>query len=206
MEYAVATIKAGHDLIGAVKNAALFACTDDTLPAIAGVDLSWDNGALEVVATDRYMLSRERVESAEVTSDDAGHLFIPRAQVRQLASVKMDASAPLVIDVRDGGATITLPCGSTMVVTAPYEGADFFNWRRLWDQLEADLAEQGAGGQVGAVSAWNPQYLARFAKIRDGRGKPPNVKFTRVGGKFRDLIECGPVRVLAMEVRVAGSS
>jgi len=84
-----ATVKAGHDLIGAVKNAALFARTDDTLPAIYGVDLSWDSDGVEVVATDRYMLSREHVESAEVTADGPGHLFIPREQVKQLTSVKI---------------------------------------------------------------------------------------------------------------------
>jgi len=117
----------------------------------------------------------------------------------------MDASAPLVIDVRDSGsATITLPCGSTVQVSSVYN--DFVPWRRLWDKLESDLAGQGADGQVGAVSAWNPRLLARIAKIRDGKNLPVNVKFTRVGGKFRDLIECGPVRVLAMEVKLAESS
>ena len=192
------TIKTGHDFIGALRNVAIFAGTDDTLPALFGVQLEWtQDGTVELVATDRYMLARQTVESAEVTADGPGHVFIPAQQVKQLATVKMDASAPMLIEIGDGGAVFSPPCGIT-VTTGPTSDYTFPAWRKLWpENVDRD-------GQVGAVSAWNPVYLARFAKVRDGRKVPPNVTFTRIAGKRMSVAVCGPVSVMAMEVRVAG--
>ena len=88
------TIKTGHDFIEALRNVNIFAGTDDTLPVLCGVQMEWDADAtVELVATDRYMLARQTVESAEVTADGPGHVFIPAQQVKQLSTVKMDPRA-----------------------------------------------------------------------------------------------------------------
>jgi len=201
------TIKAGHDFIEALRNVAIFASTDDTLPALCGVQMDWTtDGVVELVATDRYMLARQTVESAEVTADGPGHVFIPAAQVKQLSAVKMDAHTPILITVEDGGvATFAPPCG-IRVTTGPTSDYSFPDWRKLWDRMAENLGQ----GEVNAVSAWNPKLLARFAKVRDGGKLPPHVKFTRCGftrcGTGKDLAECGPVRVMAMQIRVAETS
>ena len=90
------TVKTGHDFIEALRNVNIFAGTDDTLPALCGVQMEWDaDGTVELVATDRYMLARQTVESAEVTAGGPGRVFIPAQQVKQLSTVKMDAPAPM---------------------------------------------------------------------------------------------------------------
>jgi DNA polymerase III beta subunit, central domain len=199
------TIKiSGTDFIGALRNVALFSCTDDTLPTLTGVTLDYSADGVTLAATDRYMLARQDV-AAEVTTDEPGIIVLDKATVKQLAGVKPGQyDAPTLITVADDGAfTIALPAGLTLNCTVDPSFPKSFPWRAMWDKFTAGLNGQSDDGATApAMVRWNAKLLARFAKIK-GAEREPIMTVTNHGSETHALITCGDVSVISMSIRIA---
>lgn len=200
------TIKiAASTLIPAIKNVNLFACTDVTLPAICGVCIDYAPGKVTVYATDRYTLASQEVECD--FDGTPGRIFLDAATVKMLASVKPGAyEAPTVILIREDDFTIERPDGFT--ITRPIMDTKGGSFPRL-DALIKSMADKMAGqddkeATTSARMAFDPNFLARFAKIRPLAKREP-VIFTHPegianGGASRAT--CGPVTVFICAIRI----
>ena len=202
------------DFTTALKNVALFADTDTTLPALCGVLLEMDaGGVLTFVATDRYVLAKQTLEPADDTHAGSGEVFIPAATVKALAAVKAPKyGRPLItVSVADGGAlTVALP-DATVVTYPAAEYSSFPKWRPIQDGFEACPA-----GDTPALVAYNPAFLGKFAKVKPGSAVSNPLKLTqgtqphgRSQAAERGVVpqptisraRCGPVTAYIMHVR-----
>lgn len=159
-----------------LTNGALFAApAKDYLPALEVVRFAWDGEKLLAVATNRYVLSMERVEyhgEGNTEGSDEFSIGVPDAKrVVSLLKALRSPGFPVAVkyDGESGKATFMIN-GDTMIVTT--EHGDFPDWRKLVTVPES--AEAVDSIMLGA------QWLALFAKVKADKGAP--VQFTFNGG------------------------
>lgn len=188
------------DLVRILTNAGLATDTTRTIPVLGAVRLELGAGTILAVGTDRYRLHTDTAKTNGAT-DEAGAL-LDRA----------DAAAVCKLVKGAGEVTVTISAGSFAVrtanSTATYATVDgeFPRWRSL-------MPEHNHDDGPSAPFAYNPQYLADFAKVvqrADYRGravKPSVMRIQQVSPSKPARITIGETFVaLLMPVRLPDES
>ena len=153
------------DLRNILTNAAIFASTNDSLPVLNTVRLTWEPGTATVVAeaTDRYLAARAH---APVTTDTDAEPFtavIPTSAVKMLVTGlrPFKIGAVTLTTARAGaGLTVTFPDGSGQTVAL--EQGDYPNTRKLFP------AVFNAATRTRPV-AWGADKIGKITKVKNVR-------------------------------------
>lgn len=193
----------GADMLRMIKNATVFACKDDTLPSICALHVELDGDTVTVTATDRYVLSQETAAAAEGSADGAGSFLLSTDDAKAMLRVKgWDSIMPVTVtyDAGSGKVTFDLAGGAAGTQVYPTVAGEFPRVRHLLEIKPAD--------EVPAVIGFNPEYLAKFGKVRVAEWRPRSYNATpmvmtmtaphrpvmvKIGESFRGMIM--PVRV-----------
>lgn len=184
-----------NELLAATSSILVFASTDDYIPSICNVSFHVRPGCLYLSATDRYCLGQLRVRfETRVRAD----FIVPRGEITRMARyfrpVKK-AKTTLKFEIGD---TLTIEESGT-IPGLPGVRASF----KLYDGTLPNTDKLLGAVELAAdpyVAGYNPQYMARFAKVQKrftdtvrvtptGFNKPT---YVTIGDYFRGLIM--PVR------------
>jgi DNA polymerase III sliding clamp (beta) subunit (PCNA family) len=181
-------------------NGMLFAApAKDWLPALEVVRFTWDGDDLYAVATNRYVLSRERVEyHGDGNTEGRDEFSIGTADAKRVVSMLKTvplAGFPVAVkyDSEAGKATFMID-GDTLIVST--EHGQFPEWRKL---VPAD----DEGEPVGAIML-GAQWLALFAKVKAHKGAPVQFGFNTATKPVRVTIG-EAFKAIVIPVRNAGS-
>ena len=213
------TIQAS-ELGAALRNVAPFACTDDTLPVLTGVQLtvgeeipaipasvSPSRGPvpakreITLLSTDRYTLARQTltIDASDVTG--AGSVVLPKELVKALSAKWRARNWELVSITAGDDDTITARDfdGNTSAARA-LPGDQFPRAGKMLDDFQPATDANDVGSMPSI--AFNAKYVARFAKIGNGQ---ETVTFTLAAGTSAKPVrwECGEVSGLIMPLRPA---
>jgi DNA polymerase III sliding clamp (beta) subunit (PCNA family) len=154
-------------------NGALFAApAKDYLPALEVVRFTWDGDTLYTVATNRYVLSMERVDyHGDGNTEGRDDFSIGTADAKRVVSLLKTirlAGFPVAVkyDSEARKATFVID-GDTLIVTT--EHGEFPKWRSL-------VPAEDEGEPVGAITL-GAQWLALFAKVKAHKGSPVRFGF-----------------------------
>ena len=151
------------DLRNILSNAAIFASTNDTVPVLNTVWLTWEPGTATVVAeaTDRYLAARAH---APVTTDADTEPFtavIPTNAVKMLvAGLRPFKFGTVTLTTAQAEAvlTVTFPDGSAQTVAL--EQGDYPNTQKLFP------AEFNAATRACPV-AWGSDKIGKICKVKN---------------------------------------
>lgn len=167
-----------------LANGSLFAASaKDYLPALEVVRFDWDGDTLLAVATNRYVLSYETVEyEGNGNTEGRDPFSVHAGDAKRIISILKSLRSPgfpvaVKYDSESGKATFMID-GDTIIVTTDH--GNFAQWRRLVDGRK--------NGERGTV-AFNPKWLALFAKVDAGQRVP----IMRL--EFADTSNGGPVHI-----------
>lgn len=211
-----------NDWCEILSDAALFASRDVTLPMLECVHLTvGTHGRVVATATDRFTLGRRvyqldakipapvevMVPVREVAAMTKIHAAPARRGVSIPPQVTVTGKLPYVAEHRWGatGGSITVSSGVTgersVTSTHPCMPVGFVDADRLFEE------EAGREAGVAPPVAFNPEYLARFARVSRRRGESMHVRLTTnarpmritIGEHFTGLVM--PVRMPAAEAQ-----
>lgn len=204
-EFTVETVAFRMALTGALE----FASSDATLPSINAVQMAAtdDGKGIEVVATDRYVLSVEPLpaEGAPFTMtvpyDVAKRLLtlLPRPRRGQLVD-------NLVAFAQDDDGKVTVRVVGdfeTALTFTPLDKANppvqFVNYRELVEKMT------GERSQPADLMAFNPRLLGRVCRVFAARGGRTAAMRTSFGGHLKPVFieqEDDALRLYVMPIRV----
>jgi hypothetical protein len=141
-------------------NALLFAPKDDTLPSLCVVRFDVRPEALTIVATNRYVLSHERPNVAEIVGERES-FSMTVANVKELIRLLPRNSASLTTVTFDsGGRKITVDIEGDRTTTMHAADDTFPAWRGL-------VPDPFTPGQRATV-AFGAEWLGQLAKVDSG--------------------------------------
>lgn len=162
-------------LIRAMQNVALFACKDDTLPALCALHFTGAGGELRIEATDRYTLAQEwlpcEAGTLDILVDAKQAVAVAKALTAALKPSKYLAETPSVtITVEGHYARFALAghVGPTVSAVAETIGSQYP------DKAAAKFFPEDEAEYVKAYDGHitvNAEYLARIAKVDIGDKK-----------------------------------
>lgn len=161
----------GHELRRALSNAILFTShPKDMLPALECVRFEWVNDHLFAVATNRYVLSYERIDPE--SHDGNGAFSISADDAKRIIGIlpKQERSpAPVGVRFDTAGSDdrIEVNCLGTVLRFQSANSGTFPRWRAIVDRFEP--------GEVKGVT-FNSKWLASLSKVSDG-SKNPLIRF-----------------------------
>lgn len=183
--------------IDAIRDALVFAGTDDTLPQITGVAFHLRPGWLYLSATDRYVLGQLRLRVDSTVSAD---FMLQRTELTRLTRYfkPTERGSKPVLDVGVGKTAITIEESGAVPGLLGVRASFLLSTAKA---VPTDvLTDKSALAVEGYVAAFNPQFMAKFARVqrdRDAMIMTPtgnrNTTFITIGDYFRGLIM--PVRV-----------
>jgi DNA polymerase III sliding clamp (beta) subunit (PCNA family) len=193
------TIKAPA-LRQALTTALTFAGTDDTLPVINAIRItSLAPDAVEVVATDRYVMSIERLDAKDVTG--LVEFSIPCDITRRLlmllprARKALHEADPVEFTTTDEKVTVRIPGDiETAITFTPYK--DFIPYRQMIDKIEATEAKPAD------MMAFTPAFLAKVCKAIAARDRMPMKAYFRGEMKSVVLKHGDDFMAIVMPVRI----
>jgi len=152
--------------------------TDATLPTLRAVQLEWEDGIVESVATDRYRISHGKHAIGDLgCTVESGKVLIDRSMVSDL--VKVLPKAPkrgqeyATVTVTVGEGNVKVACAhESWERTIPTLMGDFPKWRELVDKFRNATRDN-----VSDV-AYNPAYLADVSKLPHDSKRPVKMSFT----------------------------
>lgn len=186
-----------HDLKRLLGNAVLFACKDETLPGLCVVRLAFDGEYLHMVATDRYVLSREPAREVHVEGERR-EISIRTADVKAIVrALPTRGVADVRIESADEGGPVTVALdGHAMTFATDSNGTFPSGWLELSRRPEA--AER-------SEITFNMEYLALFAKVDTGSPKHHTARFTLSAAMKPTLVEMGETfKAIVMPINAAG--
>lgn len=187
-------------LIRAMQNVALFACKDDTLPALCALHFTGADGELRIEATDRYALAQERLPC------EAGELDILVDAKQAVAAAKAltaalkptrrfypaeAASVGITIEGSYARFTLTGHMGPEVSAIAELISGEYIRGTDKRFPDEAELSE-GCTGRI----TFNTGLLARVLKVTADKniypkftlGAPGKIAVVHIGEAFRVLM------------------
>ena len=206
------TIQAS-ELGAALRNVAPFACTDDTLPVLTGVQLTVAADTIPgvpgsaaqparreitLLATDRYTLARQTltIDASDVTG--AGSAVLPKELVKSLAAHKGARNWDLVtITAGDDDMITARDIEGNTSASRALPGDSFPRCGKMLDDFKPAHEASDAVPSI----AFNPRYLARLAKIGNGQ-ETATFTFSADGAAKPVRWECGEVTGLIMSIRL----
>lgn len=184
----------------ALTTALTFAGTDDTLPVINAIRItSLGPDAVEIVATDRYVMSVERLEAKGIT--EPVEFSIPCDITRRLlmllpkARKALHDAEPVEFTTTDEKVTIRIPGDiETSTTFTPYK--DFIPYRQMIDKIEATEAKPAD------MMAFTPAFLAKVCKAIAARDAMPMKAYFRGQMKSVVLKHGDDFTAIVMPVRI----
>lgn len=154
--------------------------TDATLPTLRAVQLEWESGIVESVATDRYRISHGKHAIGEGESTvESGTVLLDRSTVSDLVKVlpkapKRGREYAMVTVTLSGDARSVDIANATegWQRTVPTLMGEFPKWRQLMDTFH-NATRHGVDD-----AAYNPAYLADVAKLPHDPKRPVKMSFT----------------------------
>lgn len=186
-----------------LHNAVVFAGKDNKRPVLTCVNLVFNaDNTLTAIATDSYMIGLDTCDYDGTTPsprDVADHdpsdslsFMASRSEIEQLlkAIAKLAAIAPAALRIE--GDTLTVAyAGGTVELTRAI--GQFPNWRQLVPSSTAPTER----------IAWNPQFLAKLAKVKTASGINEPAVFTLQGELKPTKIQVGDTFIgLLMPARI----
>ncbi len=191
----------------AIQNAALFACNDDTLPALTAIHLKAEDSLLRVEATNRYVASMEDLSCVSTTGFDA--IISKKDAVRVIKALAAVAKPharnydrtgfpSIVVTVSEGAeyATFTLtgiPGPDTSLAVSTVNGYGFPKIERLCPDTDGMFTK-----------TFTSAYLERLCKVQTGsKNTSQTVKLMMPEGDKPAVATFGnpTLRVLIMPIR-----
>ena len=153
------------DLRNILSNAAIFASTNDTLPALNTVRLTWEPGTATVIAeaTDRYLVARAH---APVTTDTDTELFtacIPTSAVKMLvAGLRQFKIGSVTLTTAPAAPVLAVTFPDGLAQTVPLEQRDYPNTRKLFPVVfNAATCPRPV--------VWGADKMGKIAKVKNVR-------------------------------------
>lgn len=147
-----------NELVRILKEASLFASTNDTIPVINAVHLEARDQELIAVATDRFVLGASKTEIDENTGPFVAAL--PLRQVKtivQLAGGGRQAFSKVTLDANDKQIRVAFSSGETLTLANELEAGAHRAWVKLLKSSTDD--------EPSKAMDLNPQLLAKFARV-----------------------------------------
>jgi DNA polymerase III sliding clamp (beta) subunit (PCNA family) len=171
--------------VRALKSVRPFACTESTLPTLAGIHVKAEGETLALTATDRYTAGIYRLHYA----GPAFATFLPSRSIKALIDVLAPytkSRAKYDITLTLGNSTLTVLQWGSPILTVETQDSQGF------PKIESLIPEIGEPSEA---LSFNPAYLARFAKVETTSSESMRLTFngakaTRVdiGRDFTGLI------------------
>lgn len=181
-----------------LKTAALFACPDQTIPAVHVVRLEQHGAELVAVATDRFRIGAVRsastypARSLTGSADSFPPVSIPLKTVKQLVTMLKPATgrgAPehaVRLVVSDDHKELSWSRSDGLSGTVELEQADFPKWRGLMMGHDYATTIQEDAEPCAVRVCVDPELLAPFTKAK--RTARDNITVEAVAGKGKPII------------------
>lgn len=168
------------DEFRALASVAVTAAKDDTAPILAGMQITADEaGTITATATDRYAVARAEAAALDVTT--AGEATLPAAEVLAFArKLPKRTDAPVTIKADEDGWTIT---HGGSAISGPYVYGNFPAVARLFPDKVTPVP----------LTAINPQFVARLAKILTAAKIPATTPWQMAGTGTSESGHAGPI-------------
>lgn len=172
-------VMAAIELRRVIRNALLFACTDTTLPGICAVRFEMRDKVLTVMATDRYMFSRETPSIYEDQADGVGGFSLSTLDAKMLAgNANLDSKfLPVTIIFPEySDQKVSVLAGHAGEYKFDPVGSEFPTWRYIGRERRGFYRDE---------IAFNSTFLGRLAKVQtddqraNKRGVPVEFTFQR---------------------------
>lgn len=185
------------ELVRILKDAALFASSDNTLPIINAVHLTARDGGLMAFATDRFALGAAK---APVEESGALGVALTLKQVKtvlQLANSCKQAFSLVSLKVAGGKFHAAFSSGESISLPVELDEGPLLPWLTL---LTASTTDDSPASAM----AINPQLLARFARVT---GAPAQMRLWFFGARSAIRVSIGDDFVgLVMPIRMPDES
>lgn len=194
-----------NELVRVLKEASLFAHSDNMIPIINAVHMEARGTELVAVATDRFTLGASKTELDEPGEFLAALSLRQVKTITQLAGAGKQCFSTVAVDADDKTVRVSFSSGETLTLPTEIERGAHRAWLKLLD-TEPD------NGPSKAMDI-NPQLIAKFARLQGSRASRMRMHFfghakpirITVGDDFVGLVM--PVRMpddMSMDWAVPG--
>lgn len=149
------------DLVRILKDASLFASSDNLLPIINAVHLTVRDGGLLAFGTDRFILGASKAPLEESGDLEVALTLRQVKTVLQLANSCKQAFSQAALKVEDRVFHVAFTSGESLAMPVDLDEEPMVKWLTLLSSPAKD------DSPVKAMDI-NPQLLARFARVTGG--------------------------------------
>ncbi|OBB15494.1 hypothetical protein A5731_00570 [Mycolicibacterium conceptionense] len=182
-----------NELVRVLKEAALFAHSDNMIPVINAVHVEARGGELVAVATDRFTLGASKTELDEPGEFLAALSLRQVKTITQLAGSGKQCFSTVAIDADDKQVRVAFSSGETLTLPAEVERGAHTAWLKL--------LESAPDCDPSKAMDINPQLVAKFARLQGSRASRMRMHFfghakpirVSVGDSFVGLVM--PIRM-----------
>jgi len=182
-----------NELVRILKEAALFAHSDNTIPVINAVHLEVRGSELVAVATDRFVLGASKTELDEPRQFLAALTLRQVKTITQLAGAGKQCFSTVAVDADDKQVKVAFSSGEILTLPTEVERGAHHGWLKL--------VEAQPDCEPSKAMDINPQLIAKFARLQGSRASRMRMHFfghakpirVSVGDSFVGLVM--PVRM-----------
>ncbi|OFB37937.1 hypothetical protein BA059_16700 [Mycolicibacterium sp. (ex Dasyatis americana)] len=149
------------DLVRILKDASLFASSDNLLPIINAVHLTVRDGGLLAFATDRFILGASKAPVEEPGDLEVALTLRQVKTVLQLANSFKQAFSTVALKVEAKKFHVAFTSGESLALPVELDDGPQLSWLTL-------LSTPAKDDSPAKAMDVNPQLLARFARVTGG--------------------------------------